>query len=489
MIKRMRRIHCVHFIGIGGSGMSGIAEVMLSLGYAVQGSDLKRNEQTRRLENQGATIFIGHAADNIRDADAVVVSSAVDETNVEVSAAREQLMPVVSRAEMLAELMRFRYSIAVAGTHGKTTTTSLVASVLAEGGLDPTFVIGGRLKSADANARLGQGDYLVAEADESDASFVHLKPMLAVVTNIDADHMSTYDGDIEKLKSGFIEFLHNLPFYGLAVVCIDDAGVNDVLGDIGRSVTTYGVADGADIRAVNVSFDEAHTEFDVIRQSDSSAVKPAHGDTADAMSPALRVRLKLPGMHNVRNALAAIAVADELQISDESVVHALESFEGIDRRFQSFGEVRTKAGKVLLVDDYGHHPTEIAATLAAAKSGWPARRIVLVFQPHRYTRTRDLMDDFATVLSEADVLVLLDVYPAGEDPIAGADGRSMARAIRMRGSVEPVFVESLDEVQPVLEGLLTDGDLLLTMGAGDIGAYAAGLPERLSNGPSLKVHS
>ena len=489
MIKRMRRIHCVHFIGIGGSGMSGIAEVMLSLGYAVQGSDLKRNEQTRRLENQGATIFIGHAADNIRDADAVVVSSAVDETNAEVAAAREQLMPVVSRAEMLAELMRFRYSIAVAGTHGKTTTTSLVASVLAEGGLDPTFVIGGRLKSADANARLGQGDYLVAEADESDASFVHLKPMLAVVTNIDADHMSTYDGDIEKLKSGFIEFLHNLPFYGLAVVCIDDAGVNDVLGDIGRSVTTYGIDDGADVRAANISFDEARTEFDVIRQSRSSEAEPSHGDTADAMSPVLHVSLKLPGMHNVRNALAAIAVADELQIGDESVVHALESFEGIDRRFQSFGEVRTKAGKVLLVDDYGHHPTEIAATLAAAKSGWPARRIVLVFQPHRYTRTRDLMDDFATVLSEADVLVLLDVYPAGEDPIAGADGRSMARAIRMRGSVEPVFVESLDEVQPVLEGLLTDGDLLLTMGAGDIGAYAAGLPELLSNGPSLKVHS
>jgi len=474
MIKRMRRIHCVHFIGIGGSGMSGIAEVMLSLGYAVQGSDLKRNKQTRRLENQGATIFIGHAADNIRDADAVVVSSAVDETNAEVAAAREQLMPVVSRAEMLAELMRFRYSIAVAGTHGKTTTTSLVASVLAEGGLDPTFVIGGRLKSADANARLGQGDYLVAEADESDASFVHLKPMLAVVTNIDADHMSTYDGDIEKLKSGFIEFLHNLPFYGLAVVCIDDAGVNDVLGDIGRSVTTYGVADGADIQATNIQFAEAMTEFDVVRRNDNES---------------LHVSLRLPGMHNVRNALAAIAVADELQIGDESVVHALESFEGIDRRFQSFGEVRTKAGKVLLVDDYGHHPTEIAATLAAAKSGWPARRVVLVFQPHRYTRTRDLMDDFATVLSEADVLVLLDVYPAGEDPIAGADGRSMARATRMRGSVEPVFVESLDELQPVLEGLLTDGDLLLTMGAGDIGAYAAGLPELLSNGPSLKVHS
>ena len=489
MIKRMRRIHCVHFVGIGGSGMSGIAEVMLSLGYAVQGSDLKRNKQTRRLENQGATVFIGHAADNIRDADAVVVSSAVDETNLEVAAAREQLMPVVSRAEMLAELMRFRYSIAVAGTHGKTTTTSLVASVLAEGGLDPTFVIGGRLKSADANARLGQGDYLVAEADESDASFVHLKPMLAVVTNIDADHMSTYDGDIEKLKSGFIEFLHNLPFYGLAIVCSDDAGVNDVLVDIGRSVTTYGIDEGADVRAVNISFDEARTAFDVIRRNRSSEVERPHGDKADALSPVLRVSLKLPGIHNVRNALAAIAVADELQIGDEAVVRALENFEGIDRRFQTLGEVQTRAGKVLLFDDYGHHPTEIAATLAAAKSGWAARRVVLVFQPHRYTRTRDLMDDFATVLSDADVLVLLDVYAAGEDPIAGADGRSMARAIRVRGAVEPVFVESLDDLPSVLEGLLADGDLVLTMGAGDIGAYATRLPELLGKSPSLKVHS
>ncbi len=474
MIKRMRRIHCVHFVGIGGSGMSGIAEVMLSLGYAVQGSDLKPNKQTKRLEKQGATLFIGHAAENIRDADAVVVSSAVDETNPEVAAAKEQLMPVVSRAEMLAELMRFRYSIAVAGTHGKTTTTSLVASALAEGGLDPTFVIGGRLKSADANARLGQGDYLVAEADESDASFVHLKPMLAVVTNIDADHMSTYDGDIEKLKSGFIEFLHNLPFYGLAVVCIDDAGVNDVLGDIGRSVTTYGTADGADVQATNIAFAEGMTTFDVVRSSNSEE---------------LRVSLRLPGVHNVRNALAAIAVADELQIGDDAVVRALENFEGIDRRFQSFGEVRTTAGKVLLVDDYGHHPTEIAATLSAAKAGWPTRRIVLVFQPHRYTRTRDLMDDFATVLSEADVLVLMDTYAAGEDPIAGADGRSMARAIRMRGAVEPVFVESLDDLKPVLESLLAEGDLLLTMGAGDIGAFAASLPELLADGPSLKVHS
>jgi UDP-N-acetylmuramate--alanine ligase len=467
MIKKMRRIHCVHFVGIGGSGMSGIAEVMLSLGYAVQGSDLKRNKQTQRLESQGATVFIGHAANNIQDADAVVVSSAVDETNPEVAAAREQLMPVVSRAEMLAELMRFRYSIAVAGTHGKTTTTSLVASILAEGGLDPTFVIGGRLKSADANARLGEGDYLVAEADESDASFVHLKPMLAIVTNIDADHMSTYDGDIEKLKAGFIEFLHNLPFYGLAVVCTDDPGVNEVLGDIGRSITTYGTNEEADIRAVNIEFNENITEFDVVR---SSKVEKSLGDT-QSVYQIMHVKLQLPGMHNVRNSLAAIAVADELQISDAAVIAALEKFEGIDRRFQSLGEVQTGAGKVLLVDDYGHHPTEVAATLAAAKSGYPERRVVLVFQPHRYTRTR------------------LDVYAAGEETISGADGRSMARAVRTRGAVEPVFVERLDDLAGVLKDVLNDGDLVLTMGAGDIGAYAQSLPELLASGPSLKVHS
>ena len=485
MIKKMRRIHSVHFVGIGGSGMSGIAEVMLSLGYAVQGSDLKRNKQTQRLESQGATVFIGHAANNIRDADAVVVSSAVDETNPEVAAAREALMPVVSRAEMLAELMRFRYSIAVAGTHGKTTTTSLVATVLAEGGLDPTFVIGGRLKSADANARLGEGEYLVAEADESDASFVHLKPMVAVVTNIDADHMSTYDGDIEKLKASFIEFLHNLPFYGLAVVCTDDPGVNEVLGDIGRSVTTYGTNEEADIRAVNIEFNENTTEFDVVR---SSKVEKNLGDTQSVLQ-FMHVKLRLPGMHNVRNSLAAIAVADELQIGDAAVMTALEKFEGIDRRFQSLGEIQTSAGKILLVDDYGHHPTEVAATLAAAKSGYPERRVVLVFQPHRYTRTRDLMDDFASVLSEADALVLLDVYAAGEEPIPGADGRSMARAVRTRGAVEPVFVENLDDLAGVLGGVLNDGDLVLTMGAGDIGAYAQSLPELLAKGPSLKVHS
>ena len=473
MIKKMRRIHCVHFVGIGGSGMSGIAEVMLSLGYAVQGSDLKPNKQTKRLENQGATVFISHASDNIQDADAVVVSSAVDEANPEVAAAREQLMPVVSRAEMLAELMRFRYSIAVAGTHGKTTTTSLIASVLAEGGLDPTFVIGGRLKSANANARLGQGDYLVAEADESDASFVHLKPMLAVVTNIDADHMPTYDGDIEKLKSGFIKFLRNLPFYGLAVVCIDDPGVNDVIADIGRSVTSYGTNEDADFRAINIIFDAATTEFDVVRKSSEDI---------------LHIKLQLPGMHNVRNALAAIAVANELQISNAAVAKSLEEFEGIDRRFQCMGNIKTAAGTIMLVDDYGHHPTEIAATLSAARSGWPDKRVVLVFQPHRYSRTRDLMDDFATVLSDADVLVLLNVYAAGEEPITGADGQAMARAVRARGSVEPVFIESLDALQPVLLDLLEDDDLLLTMGAGDIGAYAARLPDLISEGPALKVY-
>ncbi len=471
MINRMRRIHRVHFIGIGGSGMSGIAEVMLSLGYAVQGSDLKANKQTRRLEEQGATVFIGHAKAHVTDADAVVVSSAVDETNPEVVAAREALLPVVQRAEMLAELMRFRYSVAVAGTHGKTTTTSLVASILAEGGLDPTFVIGGRLKSADANARLGQSDYLVAEADESDASFVHLKPMLAVVTNIDADHMATYDGDIERLRLSFVEFLHNLPFYGLAVLCVDDPGVRDVLGRVGRSVVTYGFDETADVRAENIRYDEGVTRFDVV-QADSEP---------------LAIELKLPGRHNVQNALAAVAVARELAVADTAVAAALEKFEGIDRRFQTLGEIDTQNGRVLLVDDYGHHPTEVRATLRAARSGWPERRLVLVFQPHRYTRTRDLLDDFAQVLSEADVLVVLDVYAAGEAPIAGADGRAVARAVRSRGAVEPVFVETLEELAPVLGGLLEGGDLVLTMGAGDIGAYAQTLPEQLSDKARLRV--
>ena len=472
MIQRMRRIHRVHFVGIGGTGMSGIAEVMLSLGYQVQGSDLRRNASVERLEAEGATIFIGQDAANVSDADTVVVSSAVDDTNVEVAAARAALMPVVQRAEMLAELMRFRYSIAVAGTHGKTTTTSLVASILAEGGLDPTFVIGGKLKSADTNARLGQGEYLVAEADESDASFVHLKPMLAIVTNIDADHMSTYAGDLDRLHQGFVDFLHNLPFYGLAVVCADDPGVMDILPRIGRSVTTYGIDAEADVRAENLSFDANRTSFDVVRAGNEER---------------LSIQLRLPGLHNVRNALAAIAIAGELDVPDAAVVAALERFEGIDRRFQNLGDIRTDKGTVMLVDDYGHHPTELAATLAAARSGWPERRIVLAFQPHRYSRTRDLLDDFAAVLCEADVLVLLEVFAAGEDPIAGADGRAIARAVRSRGGVEPVFVESVDDLPAALRGLLADGDLLLTMGAGNIGAAATLLPEQLAAGSSLKV--
>jgi UDP-N-acetylmuramate--alanine ligase len=474
MIQRMRRINRVHFVGIGGSGMSGIAEVMLSLGYQVQGSDLKNNASVQRLKNLGATVVIGHDEKNICGADAIVVSSAVDESNPEVAAAREQLLPIVQRAEMLAELMRFRYSIAVAGTHGKTTTTSLVASVLAEGGLDPTFVIGGRLKSADSNARLGQGEYLVAEADESDASFVHLKPMLAIVTNIDADHMSTYDGDLEKLRTAFVEFLHNLPFYGLAILCADDPGVNEVLGRVGRSMVTYGIDSEADIRAEDIEFSEGLTRFRVVRPDKDEA---------------LDISLRLPGLHNVRNALAAIAVAQELQISDQAVIDALQNFEGIDRRFQNQGEVETTNGRVMLVDDYGHHPTEIAATIEAARAGWPDKRIVLAFQPHRYSRTRDLMDDFATVLSEADVVIILEVYAAGEDAIAGADGRAIARAVRSRGGVEPIFVEELDDLAEILGSVLADGDLLLTMGAGDIGVLAARLPTLLAKKPALKVHS
>lgn len=473
MIDRMRRINCVHFIGIGGSGMSGIAEVMLSLGYVVQGSDLKRNTAVKRLESHGVRIFVGHSGSNIENADAIVVSSAVDDSNPEVNAARLAKLPIVPRAEMLAELMRFRYSIAVAGTHGKTTTTSLVASVLAEAGLDPTFVIGGCLKSASANARLGQGDYLVAEADESDASFVRLKPMLSIVTNIDADHMPTYGGDIEKLRSSFIQFLHNLPFYGLSILCIDDPGIKKILGQVGRSVMTYGVDAAADVQAKNIEFDGLKARFDVIRKDQD---QPMH------------ISVALPGVHNVRNALAAIAVAAELQVSDDHVVRALNNFEGIERRFQNLGEVRTKNATVMVVDDYGHHPTEIAATLAAARAGWPGKRIVLVFQPHRYTRTRDLMDDFAFVLSQTDVLVLLEVYAAGEEPIAGADGRTVARAIRGRGMVEPVFIESLERLPLVLEELIQDGDLVLTMGAGDIGTFAQKLPELLAHGPQLKVH-
>jgi UDP-N-acetylmuramate--alanine ligase len=463
MTDRMRRIHRIHFVGIGGSGMGGIAEVLINLGYAVSGSDLRSNAVVGRLERLGARIVIGHSADNVAEADVIVVSSAVARDNPEVVRAIERRIPVVQRAEMLAELMRFRFGVAVAGTHGKTTTTSLVASILAEGGGDPTFVIGGRLKSADSNARLGAGRYLVAEADESDASFLHLQPMIAIVTNIDDDHLATYEGDFERLKQTFVDFLHNLPFYGLAVLCADDAEVRSILPRVGRSTLTYGFDAAADVR-VNVLPQGLATRFDVVR--------PGH-------AAALAITLNLPGRHNVLNALAAIAVATELEIADASIQRALASFQGIDRRLQVIGEVDTAAGRVTIVDDYGHHPTEIAATLAAVRQGWPKRRLVLAFQPHRYTRTRDLLDDFAGVLIEADVVLVTEVYAAGEPPIAGADGRAICRAVRSRGKLEPVFVERVEDLPAALAGVINNGDVVVTMGAGSIGALAHELPTRL----------
>ena len=464
MKDRMRRIHTIHFVGIGGSGMSGIAEVLLNLDYAVQGSDLKAGQVTRRLESLGARVFIGHRAENVAGADVVVVSSAINTENPEVARALAQRIPVVKRAEMLGELMRFRYSIAVAGTHGKTTTTSLVASVLAEGGEDPTFVIGGRLKSAATNARLGAGRYLVAEADESDASFMHLQPVIAIVTNVDADHLGTHGGDFEKLKASFVEFLHNLPFYGLAVVCADDREAAALIPRISRPYLTYGLAEGVDVRAVNVERRGGQSVFDVLRPGTD---RPLH------------VTLNLPGRHNVLNALAAIAVATELEIDDAAIQRALAGFQGIDRRLQVLGEVDIGRGRITLVDDYGHHPTEIAATLEAARQAWPGRRLLLVFEPHRYTRTRDLLDDFAQVLSTADALVVAEVYPAGEAPIPGADGKALCRAIRSRGTVEPVLLKSLDELPQVLADIACDGDVVLTMGAGSIGAAAHDLPTTL----------
>jgi len=464
MTDRMRRIHRIHFVGIGGVGMAGIAEVLINLGYEVQGTDVRESKTTRRLAGLGAELHIGHDAALVEAADVVVISSAIAEDNAEVVRAHELRRPVVKRAEMLAELMRFRYGIAVAGTHGKTTTTSLVASVLAEGGLDPTFVIGGRLASADSNARLGAGRYLVAEADESDASFMHLQPMIAVVTNIDADHMETYGGDMERLQDTFVEFLHNLPFYGLAVVCIDDPGVCAVLERVSRPVLTYGFAPEADVRGEAFRQHGRRCRFVISR----------------AGLPDLEVELNLPGRHNALNAMAALGVAGELGVSDADVAEALGNFQGIDRRAQLLGEVSADGGSVLVVDDYGHHPRELAATIRAMRDSWPDRRLVVAFQPHRYTRTRDLLDDFAGVLAEVDALVLTEVYPAGEAPIVGADGRSLARAIRSRGHVEPVFVEDVEDLPDVLPGLLRAGDLLVTCGAGSIGAVAASLPERLA---------
>ena len=462
--SRMGRTRRLHFVGVGGAGMSGIAELMANLGYEVSGSDRRESEVTRRLSSLGVEVRIGHAAENVADVDAVVVSTAIDETNPEIVAARARRIPVVRRAEMLAELMRFYYGVAVAGTHGKTTTTSLITSVLAEGGLDPTFVIGGRLNSAGANSRLGTTKYLVAEADESDASFLFLQPMVSIVTNIDADHMRTYGNDFSRLRSTFMEFIHHLPFYGLAVLCIDDEEVRSLLPMVARPIRTYGTCPEADLRAEDIRQEGLRMHFTVV---------------GDALDAPMRVELNLPGRHNVLNALAAISVALELGVDEESIRRALTGFAGIGRRFV-VDEVTDAAGRRLtLVDDYGHHPRELAATLEAARNGWPERRLVLVFQPHRYTRTQEQFEDFVQVLSRADLLVLCEIYPAGETPIAGADGRSLSRAIRARGEIDPVFVQDLAEVPKVLGNLLADGDLVLLMGAGDIGALAQRLPEIL----------
>jgi UDP-N-acetylmuramate--alanine ligase len=471
--NRMRRIQHIHFVGIGGSGMGGIAEVLINLGYDVRGSDLKPNAVTERLLGLGAKIAYGHDAANLGDADVVVVSSAVKPDNPELQAALARRLPVVQRAEMLGELMRFRYAIAVAGTHGKTTTTSLVASILAEGGEDPTFVIGGRLKSAGSNARLGAGRYLVAEADESDASFVHLQPMIAIVTNIDNDHLVTHEGDFARLKQSFVDFLHNLPFYGLAVLCADDEHVRDIVPRVGRPIITYGIEHEADVRASRITRRGPRTTFDVSR--------PGHAQP-------LSVTVNLPGTHNVLNSLAAIAVGSELGIADDALTRALENFQGIDRRLQVIGELTTSGGRATLIDDYGHHPTEVAATLDAIRQGWPNRRLVLAFQPHRYTRTRDLLDDFARVLSAADALLVTEVYAAGEAPIAGADGRAICRAVRTRGQVEPVFVEHVERLANALKAVLRDGDVVVTMGAGNIGAVAHELPVKLGAVKAVRGH-
>ncbi len=464
-----RRIKQVHFVGIGGSGMSGIAEVLANIGYDVTGSDLTQNAMTDRLASLGAKIFIGHAALNIDGANVVVTSSAVSNDNPEVIAARENNIPVVPRAEMLAEIMRFSNGIAVAGTHGKTTTTSLVTSLLAEGGLDPTFVIGGRLNSTASNSRLGTGEYLVAEADESDASFLLLQPMISVVTNIDADHLTTYDNDFEKLKATFVEFLHHLPFYGLAVLCVDDDNVCDILPEITRTIVSYGIHYDADIRAKNVRYAGTQSFFTVERTN----------------KPTLDVTLNMPGEHNIQNALAAIAIATELEVSDEAILSGLDKFQGVGRRFQCYGDIKVNQGTVMLVDDYGHHPTEMEATMKAVRSAWPDRRMVVLFQPHRFTRTRDLFEDFSKVLSEPDVLVLMDVYAATEEPIAGADGRSLARSIRNRGQVDPIFVPDQEDIVNTLQSQLKDGDVLLTLGAGSVGTISAALPAQLSQGTLL----
>ena len=467
------KIKHLHFVGIGGSGMSGIAEVMLNLGYQVSGSDLGENAATARLTAQGAKVIKGHDAANIAGADAVVVSTAVKADNPEVVAAREAHIPVVPRAQMLAELMRLKQGIAVAGTHGKTTTTSLVASILAEGGLDPTFVIGGRLNAAGANARLGSGDFLVAEADESDASFLLLSPVISIVTNIDADHMETYGHDFGRLKGAFVDFLNRLPFYGVAVLCVDDPNVREILPQVPKQVIRYGLDPATcNVYAENIVEAGGQMKFDAVRVNGSTTRLP--------------ITLNLPGRHYVLNALAAIAVATEVGVADEAIVTALAEFKGVGRRFQRYGEVACPTGgSFTLVDDYGHHPVEMAATLAAARGAFPGRRLVLAFQPHRYSRTRDCFEDFVKVLSTVDTLLLADVYAAGEQPIVAADGRALARALRVGGKVEPVFVEDIAAMQQTILDCVRDGDVVLTMGAGSIG----GIPAKLAAQPAAKLVS
>ena len=457
------KVKHIHFVGIGGSGMSGIAEVLLNLGYTISGSDLGSNSATRRLSDLGATVLLGHAAENIVNADAIVTSTAVQSDNPEVVAAREKHIPIVPRAIMLGELMRLKQGIAIAGTHGKTTTTSLVASILAEGGLDPTFVIGGLLNKAGANARLGAGEFIVVEADESDASFLNLSPVIEVITNIDADHMETYDHDFEKLKQAFVEFTQRLPFYGVAVLCIDDPTVREIMPRIAKFVTTYGFHAEAEVRAIDARAVDGHMQFTVIQEG---------------YAP-MQVSLNQPGMHNVQNACAAIAIARELGVDDCATQKALTEFNGVGRRFTRYGEISLPAvndkpaGTFALVDDYGHHPVETAATIAAARGAYPDRRLVLAFQPHRYTRTRDLFEDFVKVLSTTDMLVLAEVYAAGEQPIVAADGRTLAHALRVAGKVDPVFVEDIDDMPATIMNVIRDGDVLITMGAGSISGVPA----------------
>jgi UDP-N-acetylmuramate--alanine ligase len=458
------KIKNVHFVGVGGSGMSGIAEVLVNQGFLVSGSDLADNATTRRLADLGIRVVTGHAAENVDGADAVVVSTAVKEDNPEVQAARARKIPLVPRAQMLAELMRLKSGVAVAGTHGKTTTTSLVASILAEGGLDPTFVIGGRLNAVGANARLGSGDFLVAEADESDASFLFLSPMISVVTNIDADHMETYGHDFGRLKQAFVDFLQRLPFYGVAVLCVDDANVREILPQVSKQVVSYGLHESANVRAENVRALDGRMHFDCVRVNGSITRFP--------------VVLNLPGMHNVLNALAAIAVASEVGVPDTAIVKALNEFKGVGRRFQRHGEVTLPTGgSFTLVDDYGHHPVEMRATLAAARGAFPERRLVLAFQPHRYTRTRDCFEDFVAVLGAADALILAEVYAAGEAPIVAADGRALARTLRVAGRIDPVFVENIADMPQTILDVARPGDVVITMGAGSIGGVPAKLTQ------------